>query len=90
MVSPDISRRLATAAATDPYSHPVPSPPFLNTVAPFSDNVHSFSRYVATHRDVQTAADITEVSGDANGSEMDHTGGRQMTTAIKLHSHYAR
>ena len=30
-----------------------------------------FSRYVATHRDVQTAADITEVSGDANGSEMD-------------------
>jgi len=26
---------------------------------------------LATHCDVQTAADITEVSGDANGSEMD-------------------
>jgi len=40
---------------------------------------NQFSRYVATHRDVQTTADIigqqvaadAEVSGDANSSEMD-------------------
>ena len=75
-----------------------PLPPFLHTVAVFRDNdftdivdlpagvtSNQFSRYVATHRNVQTTADITdqqvaadaEVSGNANGSEMDHTGGRQ-------------
>jgi len=50
-----------------------PSPPFLHTVTPFSDNdftdivdlpvsvtSNQFSRYVATHRDIQTAADVTD------------------------------
>ena len=50
-----------------------PAPPFLHTIAPFSENdltdvvdlpagvtSYQVSQYVATHRDVQTAADITD------------------------------